>query len=1000
MQEFVPGQRWINEAELQLGLGTVMKVEHRTVQMVFLATGDTRIYARNNAPLTRVKFAEGDEIRSEDGSMLLVKEVFETNGLLSYQVQSEQGEQSTLDEGLLDNFMQFNRPQERLLTGQIDPNKWFELRYQSWQAVNELAHSELRGLTGARTSLIPHQLYIAHEVARRFAPRVLLADEVGLGKTIEAGLILHHQLLTERAKRTLIVVPETLLHQWLVEMLRKFNLHFSVFDAERYAESKASSLDDESADENSTEGQNETGSIDLADIFSLGDDEIDQSDTDATSVEPSIESSIELPSNPFMTEQLVLCSLDFLADNPDAFSDALDGEWDMLIVDEAHHLHWSEKAPSHEYELVSQLASRTPGVLLLTATPEQLGKESHFARLRLLDPDRFDSFADFIDEEQSYAPIADAIDCLLDDTQSVAAQKQALAAVFDKDEDKNLLERLDIDASSTEAAQKKNQEAKEDLLDHLLDRHGTGRILFRNTRSAVSGFPGRELCSYELALPDEYSPFAHSITPEAPYRESTLAKQWFDFDPRIEWLRGMIKQHKRDKLLVITASAETALDLAEALRVQTGIHAAVFHEGMSIIERDRAAAYFADLEYGSQLLICSEIGSEGRNFQFAHHLALFDLPRNPDLLEQRIGRLDRIGQTETIKIHVPYFAGTAQETLYRWYHDGLNAFEHACPAAHTVYSDVTDELTTALGVQTDHTALLEKTRALTNELNEKLHNGRDRLLEYNSCRPKLAAKLAQQAKQDDMESDLPMFMDDVYDCFGVDSEIHQQNSMIIRPTENMFVPFPYLPEEGMTITYDRNTALANEDVHFVSWDHRMVIAALDMILGNEKGNCAVMAVKSAALKPGTLLLESLFVIECPQQSSRYLPPSTIRILLNEQGKPLHHAVSHELLQAAGKKIDRKTANRVVHARTAELETLVRSSKKLAEADAVKLTEEALHKANHSLGEEISRLKALKALNPNVRDAEITFYTDELEKVNQIIKASNLRLDALRVIVAI
>ena len=90
------------------------------------------------------------------------------------------------------------------------------------------------------------------------------------------------------------------------------------------------------------------------------------------------------------------------------------------------------------------------------------------------------------------------------------------------------------------------------------------------------------------------------------------------------------------------------------MKQKHGIRATLFHEGMSLIERDRAAAWFADPEEGAQVLICSEIGSEGRNFQFAHHLVLFDLPSNPDLLEQRIGRLDRIGQNAVIKIHVPY----------------------------------------------------------------------------------------------------------------------------------------------------------------------------------------------------------------------------------------------------------------------------------------------------------------------------------------------------------
>ena len=93
--------------------------------------------------------------------------------------------------------------------------------------------SPIQGLRGPRIDLIGHQLHIADQVARRYAPRVLLADEVGLGKTIEAGLILHQQLQTGRAGRVLIVVPDALVHQWFVEMARRFNLRFSIFDEER-----------------------------------------------------------------------------------------------------------------------------------------------------------------------------------------------------------------------------------------------------------------------------------------------------------------------------------------------------------------------------------------------------------------------------------------------------------------------------------------------------------------------------------------------------------------------------------------------------------------------------------------------------------------------------------------------------------------------------------------------------------------------------------------------
>ncbi|MCW8909260.1 MAG: SNF2-related protein [Gammaproteobacteria bacterium] len=233
MHDFIPGQRWINDADAQMGLGTVLEVEHRTVTILFMATGETLTYAKQSAPLTRVKFAAGDSVHSHEGWSLEVESVEDNNGLLSYIGINDKGQTVELNEAELDNFIQLSRPSERLFSGQIDQAKWFELRYQTLLHENRLAHSDLLGLTGVRTSLIPHQLYIANEVARRYAPRVLLADEVGLGKTIEACLILHRLIQTGRAQRILILVPESLVHQWFVELLRRFNLWFHIFEEER-----------------------------------------------------------------------------------------------------------------------------------------------------------------------------------------------------------------------------------------------------------------------------------------------------------------------------------------------------------------------------------------------------------------------------------------------------------------------------------------------------------------------------------------------------------------------------------------------------------------------------------------------------------------------------------------------------------------------------------------------------------------------------------------------
>ena len=126
-------------------------------------------------------------------------------------------------------------PTERLLAGQVEPGEVFDLRYRALQTQSRIRSSEVRGFLGGRIELIPHQLYVLQEVAARQIPRVLLADEVGLGKTIEACLILQRLLAVGQARRVLILVPESLTHQWFVELLRRFNLWFSIYDEARCA---------------------------------------------------------------------------------------------------------------------------------------------------------------------------------------------------------------------------------------------------------------------------------------------------------------------------------------------------------------------------------------------------------------------------------------------------------------------------------------------------------------------------------------------------------------------------------------------------------------------------------------------------------------------------------------------------------------------------------------------------------------------------------------------
>ncbi len=958
--EFTPGQRWISNTEPELGLGTLTHHEGRTLTLLFLASGEMRTYARDNSPLTRVQFLPGDQVESHEGWQLQVSEVIEEAGLLIYLGTTSEGEHRQLAEGELSNFIQFSRPQERLFSGQIDDNAWFELRHQTLEQQQRLEQSELAGLGGVRTELLPHQLYIAHEVGQRLAPRVLLADEVGLGKTIEACLILHRQLLTGRASRALIIVPNPLLHQWLVELMRRFNLRFSLFDEAR-CQAIASS------------GQGD---------------------------------------NPFLTEQLVLCGLELLTDNPLRRQQARLGEWDILIVDEAHHLEWSEEAVSPAYLAVESLAREIPGVLLLTATPERLGRAGHFARLRLLDPDRFYSLDVFLQEESRYQPVAEAVaQILAGEGLSEKASQKLLESVDDPDAPL-LIARL----NEREELSSGQQEAQEQLIQLLIDRHGTGRVLFRNSRDRIKGFAERELHKHPLPLPEAYRDRGEISGIEPPQRlhperlsPTHEGKPWWQSDPRLEWLNGLMKQLGDEKVLLICAHRETALGIEEALRTRQGVHAGLFHEAMSIVERDRAAAWFADQELGCRLMICSEIGSEGRNFQFAHHLVLFDLPTNPDLLEQRIGRLDRIGQREAVRIHLPYFRQSAQEVMLRWYHEGLNAFCHTCPAGPEILHRLRPALFQAMEEGDDEADALEllikSTKRLHSELSDKMKHGRDLLLELNSCRQHEADKLGDAIAWEDADPLLENYMAALFNRHGVEVEHHSAGSQILKPSSRMQVEhFPGLPAEGVTITFNRTIALSHEERQYLTWEHPMVRECMEMTINNEMGNSCAIAVHHPHISAGTLMLELLFVLACPAprplQAGRFLPPTLLHVLVDQNLLDRSGDISHQELNDVMQKLPKNSARKIITPLRGRLRSMLERAEALVEAARPQTIDAALEGMQLRYHTEIERLTALQRVNPSVRDDEIDLLQSHKQALEEHLLATRVRLDALRMVVAV
>jgi ATP-dependent helicase HepA len=651
--------------------------------------------------------------------------------------------------------------------------------------------------------------------------------------------------------------------------------------------------------------------------------------------------------------------------------------------------------------------------------------------LRLLDPDRFFDYQQFIEEEAHYVEVADAANALVAGDTLTKNQQERLTALLTTSDISALLKRIN-DVSAGEQAAK---EASGQLLKQLLDRHGTGRILFRNSRNTITGFPQRQLLPAPLTMPAQYqqtindylrSDNAENIAqqgqsqfifcPEMLYdlvnqgatnQAPTLTATWTDFDPRVDYLIDLLKTLRQEKLLVICAHAPTAIALEKVLRVKEGIRAAVFHQGLSIFERDKAAAYFAQDEHSAQVLLCSEIGSEGRNFQFAHHLMLFDLPSNPDLLEQRIGRLDRIGQTKRIALHVPYFEDSAQQLLFNWYQQGLNAFEQTCVTGRFIF-DLFGQAIVKLALSAQWQSVAAK--ALIDESHDKhlalkaeLAAGRDKLLELNSSGQGRAHQLVEQIAQQDRQFTLPQFMFQVFDVFGVQQDDKADNAIALNPTEHMLnAHFPCLPDDGTTITFDRATALQNEHYQLLTWDHPMVRGVIELLLSDDIGNASIGILKNPSLPVGTFFLECLFTIEAtapPQlQLGRYLPTTPLRVLVDKSGLNLAEKVSEKVLDQQLTPVKKQVAGQLVKALKTQVPAMVEQAQAHAEKQVAAIQTKALANMHHTLDQEFERLTALAAINPSVRQEELDFIKRQQNELSHYIAKAQLKFEAVRMIV--
>jgi ATP-dependent helicase HepA len=583
-----------------------------------------------------------------------------------------------------------------------------------------------------------------------------------------------------------------------------------------------------------------------------------------------------------------------------------------------------------------------------------------------------------------------------------AEEQQILKQLFVHDPDR-------IEAGLHALAQD-DDNGRQELIQDLLDLHGPGRVLFRNTRATMQGFPKRIAHLIPIQAKANHHEWVDRLSTEfaVDAGDSNLqAKLDLSKDPRVAWLTELLRQPHPRKVLLICRSKQKALALDEALRLNIKVKVGVFHEDLTLVQRDRNAAWFAE-EDGARLLICSEIGSEGRNFQFAHHLVLFDLPLNPELLEQRIGRLDRIGQKDDIQLHIPYLKGSPQEVLSRWYQQGLNAF--------TTNLEGGNELLRAFGRQVHDLALefpaldpeegQQKLDTLVNQtscaridLVKKLEEGRDRLLELNSFRPQRAQQLVDAIRSEDQDPRLEEYMLDVFDHFGVHLEELAPHTYQLNAQGIITDAFPSIPEDGLIATFDRKRALSREDVGFLSWDHPMVTGAMDLVLGSEKGNSTFCVFPDS--QDRSLLLEALFILETIADHrlhvDRFLAPTPMRILVNHKTEDVgEHLPQSTLEKRLQKGLPFKLLDNPLVIQK-QIPKMIQTATALAERKGEAMISEGMAAMDQMLDHEISRLTMLQKVNDHVRPQEIELAQQQKAMLTEAIQNARVRLDSIRLI---
>ena len=631
---------------------------------------------------------------------------------------------------------------ERLALGDLDDVDDFITRMN---ILHLLAIREADGLgafLGGRVRLFPHQLHVAERASATDPVRWLLADDVGLGKTIEASLILNRLVHAGKVNRCLVVAPETLTVQWLGELWRKYHQVFTLLDSERLG--------------------------DVARDF--GED-----------------------FNPFELHRRTVISLEMLMARPHLTEQAVRAGIDLLVVDEAQHL---RRPPGHPGEAgwraVSPIAAEGRHVLLLSATPLEDDAHGFFRLLQLLRPQEFPEDLSFETRLAEGTPLP------------------ACTSSTRRSDIGGLPPRVGLPIELLSPKSAKLRDAVEKAVRSLpapnvvVQREKVDKV----RRALASG----AALSAALGADDG------GLRPQLQAMDAA--------DARIEWLLAHAPTWRtaREKTLIFVADRETLEMVRTALSNRAHLASGVFHEDLTSARRDTEVARFRELD-GPSLLVSTECGGEGRNFEFCKRLVLFDLPWKPSVVEQRIGRLDRIGRR--IPVDIVYFRppGGIGRDVVRLF-EALGVFREPLAGLETQLAHIEGALEEiALDPNASlsderFTALIAETREARTRIREAAYQQLHRDPYRAEMGPSILARVPPEL--DELNQEIV-----VTASIGLGFTIAHPRGHRVFSIElgngSLVDGLPGVPGgSGYVGTFDREEAVANEAIDFFSSGHPLV----------------------------------------------------------------------------------------------------------------------------------------------------------------------------------